>query len=66
MDVYDRLDDAQKEHKQDQGRRLPRGAAGASYENPAHLLDAENYIKHVWDAVSSTIIINAFKKAEDT
>jgi len=48
---YDRLDDAQKEHKQAQGRRLPRDASGASYDNPAHLLGAANYIKRAWDAV---------------
>jgi len=36
--------------------KLPRGAAGASYGNPVHLLDAANYIKHAWDAVSSTTI----------
>ena len=48
---YDGLDDAHKEHKQAQGRRLPRDASGASYDNPAHLLGAANYIKRAWDAV---------------
>ena len=42
---YHELDEAQKEHKQAQGRRLPRGATGATFGNPAHLLDAANYVK---------------------
>ncbi len=46
------------------GKRLQRGAAGVSYENPAHLLDAASYVKEVWDSVSSSSIINAFSKAE--
>jgi hypothetical protein len=47
MDVleYHELDEAQKEHKRAQGQRLPRGAAGATFGNPAHLLDAANYVK---------------------
>ena len=30
---------------------LPRGAAGVTYGNPVHLLDAARYIKFAWDAV---------------
>jgi hypothetical protein len=46
------------------GKRLRRGAAGVSYENPAHLLDAASYVKEAWDSVSSSSIKNAFSKAE--
>jgi hypothetical protein len=46
------------------GKRLRRGAAGVSYENPAHLLDAASYVKEAWDSISSSSIKNAFSKAE--
>jgi len=46
------------EHKHAQAQRLPRGAAGAAFGNPTHLLDAANYVKHAWDAVTSTTISN--------
>jgi len=52
------------EHKHAQAQRLPRGAAGAAFGNPTHLLDAANYVKHAWDAVTSTTISNAWRKAE--
>jgi len=29
-----------------------------------HLLDAANYVKFAWDAITSTTISNAFKKVE--
>jgi hypothetical protein len=63
MDYYDQ-DEAQKEHKRAQAQRLPRGSAGAAFGNPAHLLDAANYVKRAWDAITSTTISNAWKKAE--
>ena len=56
------LDQTQKEHLRAQAQRLPRGAAGATFGNPAHLLDAATYVKRAWDAVSPTTICNAFKK----
>ncbi len=43
----------------------PRGApAGVAYGNPAHLLDAANYVVTAWDAITSTTIRNAFIKAD--
>ncbi len=47
MDYFD-LDQMQKDHKHVQAQRLPRGAAGVHFRNPAHLLDAANYVKTVW------------------
>ena len=61
---FNELDNVQKEHKRAQGQRLLRGAAGTTYGNPAYLLDAANYVKCVVDAITSTTISNAFKKAE--
>ena len=58
------LDQTQKEHLRAQAQRLPRGAAGATFGNPAHLLDAATYVKRAWDAFSPTTICNAFKNAE--
>jgi hypothetical protein len=46
------------------GKRLQRGVARVSYENPTHLLDATSYVKEAWDVVSSSSIKNAFSKAE--
>jgi hypothetical protein len=46
------------------GKRLQRGAAGVSYKNLAHLLDAASYVKEAWDSVSSSFIKNAFNKAK--
>jgi hypothetical protein len=46
------------------GKRLRRGAAGVSYGNSAHLLDAASYVKEAWDSVSSSSIKNAFNKVE--
>jgi hypothetical protein len=63
MEYHDQ-DEAQKEHKRAQAQRLPRGAAGAAFGNPAHLLDAANYVQCAWDAVTSTTISNAWRKAE--
>jgi len=61
---YNDLDQVQKEHKHAQAQRLPRGAAGAAFGNPAHLLDAANYVQHAWNDVTSTTISNAWRKAE--
>ena len=58
------LDKNLKARKKEQAKRLPRGAAGVAYGNPAHLLDAAQYIKVAWDAISDTTIKNAFNKAE--
>jgi len=60
---YHGLNEVQKQQKQDQVGRLPRGAAGASYGKPAHLLDAANYITNAWATISSATIRNAFDKA---
>jgi hypothetical protein len=58
------LDEQLKQRKRELGKRLRRGAAGVSYESPAHLLDAASYVKEAWDSVSSSSIKNAFSKAE--
>ena len=58
------LDKDLKARKKEQAKRLPRGAAEVAYGNPAHLLDAAQYIKVAWDAISDTTIKNAFNKAE--
>ena len=58
------LDENLKALKKEQAKRLPRGAAGVAYGNPAHLLDAAHYIKLAWDAISDVTIKNAFNKAE--
>ena len=63
LDFY-QLDDEAKARKKEQARRLPRRSAGVLYGNPAHLLDAANYVKEAWDSVSEASISNAFKKAE--
>ena len=43
---------------------MRRGAAGVEFGNPAHLLDAANYVKASWDAILPQAILNCFKKAE--
>ena len=58
------LDKDLKARKKEQAKRLPRGAAGVAYGNPAHLLDAAQYIEVAWDAILDTAIKNAFNKAE--
>ncbi|KAI6650795.1 hypothetical protein LOD99_7846 [Oopsacas minuta] len=63
LDFYD-LDEDLKARKEEQAKRLPRGAAGVVYSKPAHLLDAAFYVKRAWDLVSDTSIINSFIKAE--
>ena len=59
MDFYE-LDENLKARKKEQAKRLPRGAAGVAFGNPAHMLDAAKYIKLAWDAT----IKNAFNQAE--
>jgi hypothetical protein len=44
LDFYE-LDEQLKQRKRELGKRLRRGAAGVSYENPVHLLDAASYVK---------------------
>ena len=63
LSFYD-LDAELKEMKKHAGVRLRRGAAGVDYGNPAHLLDAANYVKASWDAITPQTILNCFKKAE--
>ena len=63
MDFYE-LDKNLKTRKKEQAKRLPRRAAGVAYGNPAHMLDAAQYIKLAWDAISDATIKNAFNKAE--
>ncbi len=59
VDYFD-LDQRQKDHKHVQAQRLPRGAAGVHFGNPAHLPDATNYVKSAWYAITLTTISNAF------
>lgn len=61
---YFELDEAQKQHKRTQAQMLPRGAAGTAYGNPAHILDAANYVKKAWDDITNDTIANAWRKAE--
>ena len=63
MDFYE-LDENLKACKKEQAKRLPRRAAGVVHGNPAHVLDATQYIKLAWDAISDATIKNAFNKAE--
>ena len=63
MDFY-KLDDNLKARKKQQAKRLPRGAAGVAYGDPAHMLDAAQYVEIAWDAISDATIKNAFNKAE--
>ncbi len=44
LDFYE-LDEQLKQQKRELGKRLRRGAAWVSYENPVHLLDAASYVK---------------------
>jgi len=44
LDFYE-LDEQLKQRKRELRKRLRRGAAGVSYENPAHVLDAASYVK---------------------
>ena len=63
MDFYE-LDENLKARKKEQEKGLPRRAAGVAYGNPAHMLDAAQYIKLAWDAISDATIKSAFNKAE--
>ena len=63
LDFYE-LEENAKSRKKEQAGRLRRGAAGVSYGNPAHLLDAANYVKTAWDSITSTTIKNAFIKVD--
>ena len=63
MDFYG-LDENLKACKNEQAKRLLRRAAGVVYSNPAHMLDAAQYIKLAWDAISDVTIKNAFNKVE--
>ena len=47
-----------------EAKRLPRGAPGVAYDNPAHMLGAAEYIKLAWDAITDATIKNAFNQAE--
>ncbi|CAK8685111.1 unnamed protein product [Clavelina lepadiformis] len=50
--------------QKEQAKRLPRGAAGVAYGNPAHLLDAAHYVKQAWDLISDASVRNSFNKAQ--
>ena len=50
--------------KKEQAKRLRRETTGVAYGNPAHMLDASQYIKLALDAISDATIQNAFNKAE--
>ena len=63
MDFY-ALDENLKARKKEQAKRLPRGAAVVAYGNPAHMLDAAEYIKLAWNAISDATIKNTFNQAE--
>ena len=63
MDFYE-LDENFKARKKEQAKRLCRGTTGVAYGNPAHMLDASQYIKLALDAISDATIQNAFNKAE--
>ena len=63
MDFY-KLNENFKACKKEQAKRLPRGAEGVAYGNPAHMLDATQYIKLAWEVISDATIQNAFDKAE--
>ena len=58
LDFYE-LDENLKARKKEQAKRLPGGAAGVAYGNPAHMLDADQYAKIAWDAISNATIKNA-------
>ena len=62
MDFYE-LDKNLKACKKEEAKRLPRGAAGVAYGNPAHILGAAQYIKLAWNAISDVTITNVFNKA---
>ena len=53
-----------KARKKEKAKRLPKGAAGVAHGNPAHMLDAAQYIEIAWDAISNATIKNAFNKAK--
>ena len=63
LDFYE-LDEYLKARKKKRAKRLLRGAAGVAYGNPAQMLDAAQYIKLAWDAISNAKIKNAFNKAK--
>ena len=63
MDFYE-LDENLKACKKKQAKRLPRGAVGVAYANPTHMLDAAQYFKLAWDAISEATIKNLLNKAK--
>ncbi len=63
VDFYE-LDEEAKLQKKMQRQRLRRGAAGITYGNPAHMLDAASYVKEAWQSMSPSSIKNAFIKVK--
>ena len=61
---FHELDNNTKKALKTQGKAQRRGAAGVSFGNPAHLMDAAGYIKEAWDNVSPSTIRNAFISAD--
>jgi hypothetical protein len=56
------MNQEQRENVCNRAQRLRRGSAGAAFGNPAHLLDAVNYVIQAWNAIIPITITNAFKK----
>ena len=63
MDFYELYENL-KARKKEQAKRLPRGAAGVAYGNPAHMLNTAQYVKIAWDAILDATIKNTFNKPE--
>ena len=63
MDFYE-LDENLKLAKTSKQKDSIEEQQGVAYGNPAHMLDATQYIKLAWDAISDATIKNAFNKAE--
>ena len=53
-----------KQQRADGARRMRRGAAGVFYGKPATLLDAANFIKEAWDAITPNTLMACFRKAD--
>ena len=57
-------DDQTKQVLKTQGKSEKRGTSRVAFSNPAHLLDAAEYINKPWETISLSIIRNAFIKAD--
>ena len=61
---FSEFDEKLKARKEEQAERLPVDTADVVYGDTAYLLDAAQYIKLAWDAISDGTIKNAFSKSE--